>query len=106
MDLSGITSTDYEENGNSTAATYAAAGAINGTTIIWSLTEDDSEDFSISSSGALTFSSSPDYENPSDSDTYNVYQVTVNASDGTNISTLDVTITVTNVDEFATVTLV
>ena len=53
-------------------ATYAATGAAAGTTFTRSLTGDDSDDFSISSSGALTFSSSPDCKSPSDSDTDNV----------------------------------
>ncbi len=97
--VSGITTTDHVENATSTVATYAASGAAEGSTITWSLTGDDSDDFSISSSGALTFSSAPDHENASDSDTNNVYEVTVIASDGTNTATLDVTVTVTDQDE-------
>ena len=46
--------------------------------------------------GALTFSSPPDYESPSDSGTDNVYQVTINASDGTNNGILDVTVSDVN----------
>ena len=38
------------------------------------------DDFTISSSGALSFSASPDYENPTDDDTNNWYVVTVEAS--------------------------
>ena len=97
--VSGITTTDYAENGTSTVATYAATGATRGATVTWSLSRDDSGEFSISSSGVLTFSSSPDYESPTDSDTDNVYEVTINASDGTSSGTLDVTITVTDVNE-------
>ena len=54
--------------------------------------------------GVLTFKTSPDYEAPADADTNNVYMVTVNASDGTNMDTRDVTVTVTNVDDSGTVT--
>ena len=94
LTVSGITSSDYAENGTESVATYAVAGA--GTsTITWSLSGDDSEDFSISSAGVLSFSTSPDYESPVDADTDNVYQVTIQASDGTNTATLDVTVTVT-----------
>ena len=96
LEISGISATDYTENGTSTVATYAATGAATSTTITWSLTGDDSDDFTISSSGALTFTSPPDYDTPSDSDTDNVYEVTVNASDGTNKGTLEVTVTVTD----------
>ena len=91
LEISGVSATDYAENGTSTVAVYAATGA-NGT-VTWSLTGVDSDDFSISSSGALTFSSAPDHEDASDFDTNNVYEVTVNASDGTNNSAPD-TVTV------------
>ena len=100
--VSGIATTSYAENGTSTVATYVASGAADNATITWSLTGDDSEDFSISSDGELTFRSSPDYESAADSDGDNAYEVTVNASDGTNTATLDVTITVTDVNETPT----
>ncbi len=100
--LSGITMTDYVENGTSPVGTYVVSGAAENATITWSLTGTDSGDFSISSSGSLTFSSPPDYESASDSDTNNVYEVTVNASDGTNTATLDVTVTVTDEAETQT----
>ena len=99
LSISGITTTSYAENGTSDVATYAVAGADTDSTITWSLAGDDSGDFSISSAGVLTFSSSPDYENAADADTDNVYEVTINASDGTNEGSLDVTVTVTDVNE-------
>ena len=100
--VSGITSSDYAENGTTAVATYAVAGA--GTsTITWSLAGDDSGDFSISSAGVLSFSSSPDYESPADADTDNVYRVTIQASDGTSTGTLNVTVTVTDVNEGPTI---
>ena len=46
----------------------------------------------------------PDFENPADMDGDRVYQVTVEADDGTYMDTQDVTVTVTNVDEQGTVT--
>ena len=98
LTVSGITSSDYAENGAASVATYAVADA--GTsTITWSLSGDDSGDFSVSSAGVLSFSTSPDYESPADSDTDNVYQVTIKASDGTSTGTLDVTVTVTDANE-------
>ena len=99
LTVSGITAIDYAENGAAAVATYAVTGAAQGAAITWSLTGSDNDDFSISSSGELTFSASPDYETPTDSDTDNVYGVTVNASDGTVTAPLGVTVTVTNVDE-------
>ena len=53
--------------------------------------------------------SSPNYEMPMDADTNNVYMVTVNgtdSTDGTNTDAEEVTVTVTNVDEAGTVTLI
>ena len=104
LHVSGITTTDYAENSTSTVAIYAATGAAEGSTVTWSLTGDDSDDFSISNSGALTFSSSPDYESPADSDTDNVYKVTVNAFDGTCTGTLNVIVTVTDENKAPTMT--
>ena len=49
--------------------------------------------------GVLTFRAPPDYEQPADRDTNNVYQVTVVASDGANRGTLGVTVTVTEQNE-------
>ena len=97
--LSGMTSADYAENGTSTVATYAATGAPENSTVAWSLDGNDKGDFDISSSGALTFLSAPDYENPGDANMDNVYEVTVNAVAGSCTGTLDVTITVTDVNE-------
>jgi len=54
-----------------------------GTTLTWSITGgDDAGFFSIgSSSGILTFDSPPDFNDPQDLDTDNVYEVTVQVSD-------------------------
>ena len=67
--------------------------------VAWFLSGDDSGDFSISDTGALTFEESPDYEAPADADTNNVYHVIVEAVVGGDTVTLDVTVTVTNLEE-------
>ena len=54
----------------------------------------------------LTFRSSPDYEDPADANTDNVYEVTVVADYGTDSAMLDVSVTVTDVDEEGPVDLV
>ena len=41
----------------------------------------------------------PDYENPADANTDNMYMVTVMANDGTYMDTHDVMVMVTNKDE-------
>ena len=58
----------------------------------------DSAKFVINSStGVLTFASAPDFENPTDVGTNNVYDVIVEVSDGTLTATKAVAVTVTNV---------
>ena len=99
LSLSGTILRGYAENGDAPVGTYLVFGAADDATITWSLTGDDSDDFSISDGGVLSFSTSPDYENAADSDTDNVYNVTVNASDGTDTATLGVTVTVTDEDD-------
>ena len=60
----------------------------------------DQAKFSIhSATGALGFTSPPDFENPTDSDLNNVYQVTVTVSDGTHSVQQAVSVTVTDVSE-------
>ena len=53
--------------------------------------------FSITAAGALSFAQPPDFEEPTDADANNVYQVQLAVSDGTTSATLDLAVTVTNV---------
>ena len=65
-------------------------------TITWALTGADAGDFTISTGGVLTFNTAPDYE------TKSTYAVTITATDNgapPEMSTLDVTVTIENVDE-------
>ena len=56
--------------------------------------------------GQLAFKTSPDFEAPGDANRDNAYQVTVVVTDSKNqTDRLDVTVTVTNVDEPGRVTL-
>jgi len=65
---------------------------------------DDAALFTIDvASGALSFDSSPDFENPGDADTNNDYQVEVTADDGTDIAMQQITITVTNANDISPV---
>ena len=79
--------------------------------VIYSVSGDDAGKFSIDdSNGQLTFVDSPDFEARGSADGDNVYEVTVKAasteSGGTEKSTtVDVTVTVTNVDEPGMVSL-
>ena len=99
LTLSGDTTIRYAENGEGSVATYRLSGSDG--TITWTLSGDDSDDFSLAGESAtrreLSFTSSPNYEEPTDADTDNRYDVTIRASDGANTSTLQVTVIVTNV---------
>ena len=46
--------------------------------------------------GVVTFNNAPDFENPSDSDTNNVYEITAMVSDGTLSDSKNFTVTVTD----------
>ena len=72
--------------------------------VTWSLTGDDAAQFTIAG-GFLRFVDPPDYENAADQRSDNVYDVTVQADDGTATETTGVAVTVTNVDEPGVVTL-
>ncbi len=89
----------YQENRTATVYTFRASDPQRGT-IIWSLGGIDSGDFSISESGALTFNSPPDFENPADADRNNVYELTVIVTDPQGYTDrVSFTITVTNHNE-------
>ncbi|MFC0878752.1 LamG-like jellyroll fold domain-containing protein, partial [Saccharicrinis sp. FJH2] len=101
---------DFAENGTGTVANIDANDGDGGSTdtgITYSLTSGGDNDlFDIdSSTGALTFKTVPDFENPSDANTDNVYKITVIADDGSannNTATLEISITVTNANDAPT----
>ena len=105
-DLEGEAPEEYAENGMGAVATFTAEDP-EGESITWSLAAGgDMEDFSIEN-GVLRFKSAPDYEAPADVGSNNMYEVTVQASDGGvgTTATEVLTIEVTNVDEPGTVML-
>ena len=93
----------YAENGIETVRTFSASDD-EGTMLAWFLTGTDGGDFVIDD-GSLNFRAPPDYEAPTDANGDNVYDVSVNVTDGANTSTADLTVTVTNVDEPGTASL-
>ena len=103
--ITGSTSETFPENGTRAVATYTGRDPEQGT-VTWTLLGTDGGDFAISSGGVLSFDPAPDYENPKDSNADNVYNVTVQASDGrNNNNSLEVSVTVSNVEEVGKVTL-
>ena len=95
----------FAENATGTVYTAAATDPDAGTTLTYSISGADAALFDINATtGAITFKSSPDYEAPADAGGDNVYDVTVSASDGTNVTSNAVAITVTNTNEAPIVT--
>ena len=76
---------------------YAANDPENGE-IHWTMSGLDSASFEIEE-GALAFRTPPDFEDPADANRDNSYEVTVRASDGVHTSTLDIVVTVADLDE-------
>ena len=100
--VTGEQAVSQPEGLTGTVASYNANDPENGA-ISWALSGVDAGAFSIDN-GALAFHTPPDYEAPADANRDNVYLVTVEASDGTYTSTLDVSVSVTDLDEFPTPT--
>ena len=95
---------DYEEGRTDAVAAFTAVDP-EGHGIQWTLSGTDALDFSIDG-GALTFKSTPDYENPVDAAPYNVYEVTVEAADGSNpVTPAPLIVKVIDVDEDGVVSL-
>ena len=89
----------YRENGAASLYTYMATDP-EGAAIAWSLSGADAGDFTINENGVLSFASPPDYENPTDAGSDNVYNVTVVVTDAGGLTDeLDVTVTVTDQNE-------
>ncbi|MBN2645955.1 MAG: cadherin domain-containing protein [Desulfuromonadaceae bacterium] len=89
-------------NENSRAVTtVSATDPDSATTLTYSISGGaDQALFSINSStGVVTFATAPNYENPTDSGSNNVYNVQVMVSDGLLSDPLDLVVSVTDVDE-------
>ena len=95
----GSTAFDIPEN--STAITTVAASDADGDDLTFSLTNStDSSLFDIDpTSGALAFTSAPDYENPADGNTDNTYELTLSVFDGAHTISQAITVSVSNIDE-------
>ncbi len=89
---------NFAENG---AGIVYATAATDVTTLTYALGGADASLFTINTStGAVSFKTSPNFESPADVGTNNVYDITVTATDGPgNSSNQSVAITVTNVNE-------
>ena len=83
--ISGTARQNVNEN-TTAVGTYTATDA-EGDGITWDIYSTDSDEFSFTSSGSsltLRFESAPDYENPTDANTNNIYVVRIRATDDGN----------------------
>ena len=95
---------NYEEGRTDAVAAFTAVDPEGGT-IDWTLDGTDAGDFDITG-GALTFLSTPDYENPVDDDPDNTYEVTVQVADASNQAAIQsLVVNVIDVDEDGVVDL-
>ncbi|MBE9242670.1 hypothetical protein IQ221_17045 [Synechocystis salina LEGE 00041] len=94
------TTANFAENGTGTVYTVTATDPENDSITYGLETTGDYLLFDIdSNTGIVTFKTSPDFENPTDIGTDNVYDITVTASDGLLSDSQAIVITVTNVNE-------
>ncbi len=108
--VTGDTNIDYAENGMDAIETYmiddqdASATASN---LTLELTGVDADKFSYSRTNntndtvtaVLNFKDAPDFETPTDNGGDNNYEVSLSASDGSKTEVLDITVTVTDVND-------
>ena len=93
-----VMSVSVPENTTTDFASYSVTDQ-DGDNITWSLMGVDGSKFMLGPDGNLSFRSGPDFEDPTDADGNNRYQVTVRASDGTLYDDRMVTVTVTDAPE-------
>ena len=97
--INGPAAVDFAEGGTGSVATFSLTDQ-DGDTVSWeALTGTDHDDFSFNN-GVLTFVTTPNFEAPTDAaPPSNEYSVRLRASDGSNTTMHDVTVTVTNEEE-------
>ena len=98
-EVSGPSAFTIAENQRLSNAVYSATDPEGANVARWSVGGRDGGDFSITQGGTLYFRSPPDYERPADSNRDNVYEVSIQPSDGRNTGSYPVTVTVTDVNE-------
>jgi hypothetical protein len=84
----------------STGVTSISASDSDGDALSYSISEgDDKALFSLSTTGVLAFLTAPDFENPGDADSDNVYELTIQVSDGALIDDQKLRVSVTDAFE-------
>ncbi|MEP9351911.1 tandem-95 repeat protein [Xanthobacter sp. KR7-225] len=88
----------FAENGTGTAY-QSAASDVEGDALTFSLSGADADLFTVDADGKVAFKAAPDFEAPADAGGDNVYDIVVEAHDGTATTSKAVAITVTDVAE-------
>ncbi len=94
------TEVNFAENGIGTAYTVLATDA---NPLSYSLASTNDKNLFNINGNLISFKVSPDFENPSDFNSNNIYWIKIKASDGVNEAERTVKITVTNIDDTAPV---
>ena len=95
----------HVDEGQSTRVALYIASDPDGSQLTWSVTGTDRDDLFVDSQGVLRFQSYPDADAPVDADLDNIYQVSVEVSDGARTATIGVRVVVSDLDEPGSVTL-
>ena len=101
--ISGPATVAFDENDTRQVASYTATDPERAA-VGWDLSGLDRLAFSIAD-GVLRFTATPDFEARADTDHNNVFEVTVEATDGTNTGELHVSVSLANVNEPGSVTM-
>lgn len=100
----GETATITLTENSSTVTTAQASDPDAGTTLIFSLSGTDGNQFTLNaSSGVINFRSNPDFEIPLDSNADNQYLFNIVASDGNLFDTQTITVIITDVTEIVSI---
>ena len=102
--IAGETAVSVDENATGIIQTYTISDPENDTLTV-SLSGADAAAFTIASNGELSFGDPPNYEAPADAAGSNAYEVTIEAADAEYTTTLDVVVSVDDVDEPGSITL-
>ena len=99
--FTSLTTQNVAENTMGTIYNAAATDADSpAQTLTYSLSGTDAALFTLSTNGALSFNSAPDYEAPIDDDANNTYELTITANDGAGLTTSqNLVVTVTGVND-------
>ncbi len=99
--ITSLNTASVAENTTAVLTVTATDADLPGDTLSYSLSSGvDQALFTIDlNNGTLSFITAPDFENPTDNNTDNIYNVDVSVSDGLNATTQSVAVTVTDVNE-------